>query len=867
MKALFQKIWDFFNRHINVFKVLFVIFVLGIVIHVGISEGSEISGPKMAKSFATQTPLSLISMTILGFIAVTPMLIYDFTIVDFLPGKFSPWYIVKTGWITNTLTNIAGFGGVLGASLRANFYSKNANRKQILYAISKIVIFLEAGLSSYCWIALIMMWIFGFGANSNDWWWWFVVLAGGLYFPILFIFIRKTNTDFFKDMTKKLELQLIIGSLLEWAGCASLFIIIGAFMHQSVNLLAVLPVFIVANVVGVFTLIPGGVGTFDGTMMIGLAFLGVGGNEALVWLLLYRAFYYIFPVILGIIFFVFDLLQRFNKFLDNIPKAIFQKISHWFITTFMYFTGIMMILLVVMPNQVLFNRFYLFLEPYSFYFLSQLSNIIFAFLLIGLARGFASKVKKVYWPATVVILISMFNTLWKEDFPINMCIFFGIVIVALWLSHGVLYREKLSYPWGQMIFDIFIFGFTFVMYGIVGIYTSFKFRAFHFFNAYTFPSTQVWFSGFLALILSLLISILIYRYLSYKKVEWLDQPFDASRVHDVITQFGGNEVSHLAYVRDKSIYFYSENGQDQIFFMYKKRANKIIIMGEPIGNQDKLEPAIDDFITHADNIGLSLVFYEVGEKLTMILHEKGFSFTKAGEEGHVNIQDFSLVGKKHRGERALMHKFERDQYEFEIINPPFSDNFLNKLKSVSDEWLKGNPEKGFSLGYFDKYYLSQAPIAIMKDKDAKIIAFANIMPTGDYEMTSIDLMRSSKDAPSGIMDGLFINLFNHVKEQGYKYFNLGMAPLSNVGESKYSFIDEKIANLIYKYGTSFYSFQGLRTYKEKYVDSWAPKYIAYRRGNSLVFTMLQLLRLVNEKMELKNEKKSKLRFMLNKLKR
>ncbi len=83
LKALLQKLWDFFNRHINVFKVLFVLFVLGIVIHVGISEGSEISGKEMAKSFATQTPLSLISMTILGFIAVTPMLIYDFTIVDF----------------------------------------------------------------------------------------------------------------------------------------------------------------------------------------------------------------------------------------------------------------------------------------------------------------------------------------------------------------------------------------------------------------------------------------------------------------------------------------------------------------------------------------------------------------------------------------------------------------------------------------------------------------------------------------------------------------------------------------------------------------------------------------------------------------
>ncbi|MFN1208939.1 phosphatidylglycerol lysyltransferase domain-containing protein, partial [Enterococcus lactis] len=80
-----------------------------------------------------------------------------------------------------------------------------------------------------------------------------------------------------------------------------------------------------------------------------------------------------------------------------------------------------------------------------------------------------------------------------------------------------------------------------------------------------------------------------------------------------------------------------------------------------------------------------------------------------------------------------------------------------ELREVSDNWLKGKPEKGFSLGYFDSYYLNQAPIAVMKDKDNKVVAFANIMPTGDHEMTSIDLMRSSEDAPSGIMDGIFIN--------------------------------------------------------------------------------------------------------------
>lgn len=846
MKALFKKCVDWINRHMTLVKVLFVLFVLAVVVHVIFSVSKEISGKQMADSFATLSPLSIAIMTILGFIAVSPMLIYDFTIVDFLPGRFKTSYIIKTGWITNTLTNIAGFGGVLGASMRSSFYSENATKKQILYAISKIVIFLLSGLSTYCWIALVMMFSFGFGTNSHDWWWWIVLVLGGLYFPILLLFTQKNDSEYFKDLTLKLELQLILGSCLEWLGCAGLFMMIGAFMHQPVNLLAVFPVFVVANVIGVASLVPGGLGSFEGTMLLGLTFIGVSPSSAVVWLLLYRAFYYIFPVALGIIFLALDLMQRLNKFLDGIPKFILQKISHVVITVFMYFSGVMMLLLAIIPNLVLVNRFYITLEPYSFYFLDQLTTVIVAFLLIGFARGFGSKVKKAFWPTATILLISMGNTLWKEDFPINMVILSVVLVICLWLSYGVLYRQKFTYSWGHVLIDLIIFGASFICYAIIGLLTNFKFSFFHWTNSYLFPSPQVWFAGFLGLILAFLILVLTYRFLSYSKVKWLSQSFDASRVSNVINEFGGNEVSHLAYVRDKNIYFYQENGKDQLFFMYKQRANKIIIMGEPIGNMDKIEPAIDQFIEDSDNIGYSLVFYEIGEELTMLLHEKGFSFTKAGEEGHVDLNSFSISGKKHRGERALMNKFDRDEYKFEVIQPPFSHEFIQELRKVSDSWLKGKPEKGFSLGYFDKYYLNQAPIAVMKDRENRVVAFANIMPTGDHEMTSIDLMRSSDDAPSGIMDGIFINLFNYVKDEGYHYFNLGMAPLSNVGESRYSFLDEKISNLIYKYGTAFYSFQGLRSYKEKYVGEWTPKYISYRRGNSLVFTMLQLLFLVNE---------------------
>ena len=157
---------------------------------------------------------------------------------------------------------------------------------------------------------------------------------------------------------------------------------------------------------------------------------------------------------------------------------------------------------------------------------------------------------------------------------------------------------------------------------------------------------------------------------------------------------------------------------------------------------------------------------------------------------------------------------------------------MAELKEVSDSWLGSRNEKGFSLGFFDESYIQRAPVAIVRDKDGKLVSFATLMPM-EKDTLSIDLMRHRSDAPSGIMDKVFIELFKYGQENGYKYFDLGMAPLSNVGDSKYSFIEERVAHFIYEYGYKLYGFQGLKSFKNKYANEWHSKYTTYRKRSSI----------------------------------
>ncbi|WP_239256581.1 bifunctional lysylphosphatidylglycerol flippase/synthetase MprF [Listeria ilorinensis] len=841
MKDKLLQLYAWFQKNSKIVKIIFVSLISAFVIYEIINIATGIDYQSLKTNMTSQSPESLLIMLIVGLLAVTPMLVYDFMIVKLLPGKFPVSHIIMSGWITNTFTNIGGFGGVLGASLRASFYGKNASHKEILLAISKIALFLVSGLSIFCLVGLATLPIPGFADHFRNYWPW--LLGGGLYFPILFTMTKWKSKSLFVDLPLKRELVLIGGSIFEWLFAYGCFVIIGFLMNEPVDLLKVFPLFVIASVIGVASMIPGGIGTFDLVMVYGLGQLGVAEELALVWLLFYRIFYYIIPFLVGILCFILKAGKRFNDYLEGLPHLFLQKLAHRFLVLFVYFSGLMLILSSVLPFAIYHVPFLYKLLPFSFLFISQVTNVAFGFLLLGLARGIESKTKKAYLTTVVVLGCAIFNTL-ARVFSIKQAIFLGIVLLCVYLARNEFYREKFVYTWSKIIFDICLFLACLTGYVVIGIYNSPNIPHKKQIPEYlAIASEHIWVTGFIGMIIAVICLVVIYIYLS-SSPDKLGSPFEATRVRAHLEKWGGNEVSHTIFLRDKLL-FWAQEGS--VLFAFRIIADKMVIMGEPTGDLSKQEEAVLEVMETADKFGYRPVFYEVKGDMLPYLHELGFDFIKLGEEGFVDVENFTLSGKKKKGERALMNKMERESYQFEILEAPYSSETWKALRQISDEWLDGRTEKGFSLGFFDHYYLEQAGIAVIREPEGKIVAFATLMPAYNDQMTSIDLMRYGKDAPSGIMDVLFINLFEKAKSEGYRVFNIGMAPLANVGETKFAFLGERLAGLVYRYSQGFYGFQGLRRYKDKYVNEWVQKYVAFRKRSSIAFTMIQLMLLVGKK--------------------
>jgi phosphatidylglycerol lysyltransferase len=289
--------------------------------------------------------------------------------------------------------------------------------------------------------------------------------------------------------------------------------------------------------------------------------------------------------------------------------------------------------------------------------------------------------------------------------------------------------------------------------------------------------------------------------------------------------------ANLALLGDKALLF-SDRGDG--FVMYGVSGRSWVALGDPIGPPEVQAELAWRFRELADQHGGWTVFYEVGTDSLPLYIDLGLTLLKLGEEARVPLGELSLEGGARKGLRRAVRDVEKAGGSFEIIPPAAVPGLIPQLEEISNAWLaaKHTREKGFSLGRFDRRYLCYFPIAVVRTGE-RIVAFANVWMSGMQEELSVDLMRHLPDAPRGVMDYLFIELMLWGRSQGFRWFNLGMAPLSGLEQRRLAPRWARLASLLYRHGEHFYNFQGIRQYKEKFDPVWSPRYLASPGGLAL----------------------------------
>jgi phosphatidylglycerol lysyltransferase len=320
------------------------------------------------------------------------------------------------------------------------------------------------------------------------------------------------------------------------------------------------------------------------------------------------------------------------------------------------------------------------------------------------------------------------------------------------------------------------------------------------------------------------------------------EPADLDRAEKLIAG-APRAQAHLALVGDKRLLFH-ESGAG--FVMYAIRRRSWIAMGDPVGPPEVCRELAWQLRELADRHGGIAAFYEVGPENLPVYLDLGLHLRKLGEEARVPLTGFSLAGGARKGLRQAQSRMLREGCRFEMLERDAIAANLAPLRTVSDEWLrsKSTREKRFSLGYFAPAYLQRCRLGVVR-RGEQIVAFANLWAGGAREELSVDLMRYGDDAPPGVMEFLFAELLLWGNASGYRWFSLGMAPLSGFEQHRLAPFWNRFGALLYRHGEHFYNFQGLRAFKDKFDPVWEPRYLASPGGLSIPFVLTDVAALIS----------------------
>ena len=122
---------------------------------------------------------------------------------------------------------------------------------------------------------------------------------------------------------------------------------------------------------------------------------------------------------------------------------------------------------------------------------------------------------------------------------------------------------------------------------------------------------------------------------------------------------------------------------------------------------------------------------------------------------------------------------------------------------------------------------------ILRNAQGKIVGFVNIIPCATPGMANFDLMRRTADAPNGVMDFLFVKMFETLRAAGYATCNLGMVPMSGIAIP--GNFQERIIKLAYERIRQFSHYKSLRYFKEKFDPQWEMMYLVYNEPYDLIY--------------------------------
>ncbi len=360
--------------------------------------------------------LAAVSLTGLNYAALT---MYDFIAFAYIGKTLSRWRIAGASFLAYALANNVGFAMLSGASVRYRFYTRwGVTAEELSRVMFSYVVTFWLGLLTLGGLSLAISPLPGGMTLLAPVGW---CLVGLTVAYIVATAVRREPLRVGRYElplpSTRIAIAQLTASVIDWALAGAVFFVL--LPPNAAPFLAVLGAFLAAQVLGLASHVPGGIGVFEGLMVLLLGpFFTTSFTPAqlLPSLVAYRAVYYLLPLCAALVALLVDEVwqrrshvARITAYFDRASEELMPRL----LAVFAFVGGVVLLFSGATPaaagRLALLNRFL----PLGVIETSHLIGSLAGAALLLLSQGLARRLNTAYYLTAFILATGIVSSLLK----------------------------------------------------------------------------------------------------------------------------------------------------------------------------------------------------------------------------------------------------------------------------------------------------------------------------------------------------------------------------------------------------------------------------------------------------------------------
>jgi lysylphosphatidylglycerol synthetase-like protein (DUF2156 family) len=275
----------------------------------------------------------------------------------------------------------------------------------------------------------------------------------------------------------------------------------------------------------------------------------------------------------------------------------------------------------------------------------------------------------------------------------------------------------------------------------------------------------------------------------------------------------------------------------------RKVGGVAIVLGDPIGPQERWPEAIADFRAAAEHEGVIPCFFSSSRatEAAALAEDPGWRSVSVGEDTIVDLPGLEFSGKSWQPVRGAANRAEREGIVFRLTTlarEPWA--VLAQVRAISESWVgdQSLPEMGFTLGSVDEALDPAVRVALATDTEGSIHGVLSWLPVygpagadGEPRVRGwvLDIMRRRDGGFGPVMEFLIGQSFLAFQDEGAAFASLSGAPLTRSDDDADE--DGAVGAILTTVGNLLepaYGFHSLHRFKEKFSPRTESMRLLYR---------------------------------------